>query len=172
MCFWKNVQNRYLWDELFEKIFGLNYDEMQKIVDKDGLYLLYNGKTWKSGNAPTLYQAHYSNTPGGYNANMHTQKLSKVKNAVYNEKDPSKDIELDVSTCTLEKPYYINEKFFGDSHPRFIVRHATAAELHIGKNYDNRNRINGSTEVYRYYSSYQVDGTTPEVTEGDYELED
>jgi hypothetical protein len=172
MCFWKNVQNRYLWDELFEKIFGLNYDEMQKIVDKDGLYLLYNGKTWKSGNAPTLYQAHYSNTPGGYNANMHTQKLSKVKKAVYNEKDPSKDIELDVSTCTLEKPYYINEKFFGDSHPRFIVRHATAAELHIGKNYDNRNRINGSTEVYRYYSSYQVDGKTPEVTEGDYDVED
>ena len=166
--FWQNVRNQYYDQRLFEKVFGMTFDEMKNIVDKDGLYLLYNGKTWKSGNAPTLYQAHYFNTPGGVNANMQTAKpLSTVKKAVYNEKDPSKDIELDVSTCTMAKPYYINEKFFGDSHPRFIIRHATAAELHIYKNYDNRDQIVGYDEVYRYYREYHVDGDTPEITKGD-----
>ena len=166
--FWQNVRNQYYDQRLFEKVFGMTFDEMKNIVDKDGLYLLYNGKTWKSGNAPTLYQAHYFNTPGGVNANMQTKNpLSTVKKAVYNEKDPSKDIELDVSTCTMAKPYYINQAFFGDSHPRFIIRHATAAELHIYKNYDNRDQIVGYDEVYRYYREYHVDGDTPEITKGD-----
>ena len=166
--FWQNVRNQYYEQRLFEKVFGMSLDDMKQIVDKDGLYLLYNGKTWKTGNAPTLYQAHYFNTPGGVNANMQTKKpLSEVKKAVYDKNDPSKDIELDVSTCTMAKPYYINEKFFGDSHPRFIIRHATAAELHIYKNYDNRDQIQGYDEVYRYYGEYHVAGDTPEITDGD-----
>ena len=168
MFFWQNVKDCYASNNLFEKVFGLSYDEMKQIVDKDGLYLLYNGKTWKSGNAPTLYQAHYFNTPGGIHANMQTAKpLSKVTKAVFDKNNPSKDIELDVSKCTIEKPYYINQAFFGDSHPRFFIRHATAAELHLGKKYDNRNRIQGATEDYRYYSAYYVDQRTPEVTTGD-----
>ena len=165
--FWQNLRNQYYDDKLFEKVFGMSLDDMKQIVDKDGLYLLYNGKTWKSGNAPTLYQAHYFNTPGGVNANMQTKKpLSKVTKAVYDKNNPSKDIELDVSTCTMEKPYYINEKFFGDSHPRFIIRHATAAELHIYKKYDNREQLQDYYEVYRYYGVHNVDGDTPEETEG------
>jgi hypothetical protein len=165
--FWQNLRFQYYDEKLFEKVFGMSFDDMKQIVDKDGLYLLYNGKTWKSGNAPTLYQAHYFNTPGGVNANMQTKKpLSQVKKAVYDKNDPSKDIELDVSTCTMEKPYYINEKFFGDSHPRFIIRHATAAELHIYKKYDNREQLQDYYEVYRYYGVHKEDGDTPEETEG------
>ena len=165
--FWQNVRNKYYEEKLFEKVFGMSFDDMKQIVDKDGLYLLYNGKTWKSGNAPTLYQAHYFNTPGGVNANMQTKKpLSQVKKAVYDKNNPSKDIELDVSTCTMAKPYYINEKFFGDSHPRFIIRHATAAELHIYKKYDNREQLQDYYEVYRYYGVHNVDGDTPEETDG------
>jgi hypothetical protein len=98
---------------------------------------------------------------------MQTKKpLSQVKKAVYDKNDPSKDIELDVSTCTMEKPYYINEKFFGDSHPRFIIRHATAAELHIYKKYDNREQLQDYYEVYRYYGVHKEDGDTPEETDG------
>ena len=165
--FWQNLRNQYYDEKLFEKVFGMSLDDMKQIVDKDGLYLLYNGKTWKSGNAPTLYQAHYFNTPGGANANMQTKKpLSKVTKAVYDKNNPSKDIELDVSTCTMAKPYYINEKFFGDSHPRFIIRHATAAELHRYKNYDNREQLQPYDEVYRYYRENRVAGDTPEITEG------
>ena len=180
MFFWNNVRTYWsekevttiddedIYTDICNKVFGMSFEEMQKLIDKDGLYLLYNGKTWKSGSAPTLYQAHYFNTPGGVNANMQTKKpFSTVKKSVYNEKDPSKDIELDISTCTLEKPYYINEKFFGDSHPRFIIRHATGDELK-GSEYFNDLPfpMPAIREEYRYYGKVFSDIRTPEVTKG------
>jgi hypothetical protein len=164
--FWWSVQTLWLYKDIYEKVFGMSFISLWNLIDKDGLYLLYNGKTWKSGSAPTLYQAHYFNTPGGIHANMQTEKpFSKVTKAVYNEKDPSKDIELDVSTCTLEKPYYVNEKFFGDSHPRFIVRYATADQLFKpNRNYDNSKVLSNLTQYYVYYDLVDTGTNKPEVT--------
>ena len=62
------------------------------------------------------------------------------------------DIEFNIATtCTMEQPYIVNEKFFGDTHRRFIIRHATGAELAKPKKFNKDEPISTLTEIYRYY---------------------
>ena len=171
--FWLNVQAAWRASDLCTKLFGFAYDDMKKLVNNDGIYMLYKGYSWKSGNAPLLWQAHYYNTPGGVHANMQTAKpYSDVRKAVYNKENPSQDIEFDITKeCSAEQPYLVKPEFFGDSHPRFIVRTATGAELSLTRKYpNNEDNIPGITkddELYRYYDLFSCgvrDDEKPEVT--------
>jgi hypothetical protein len=177
MFFWQNVRNAwsnpqfelpYDRGEICKTVFGMSFEELKENFDNNGLYLLYKGYSWVKGNAPTLYQAHYVNGAKIYELNMQTPNpLSKVKAAVYDSSNPKNDIEFNIATeCTLEKPYIVNEKFFGDTYPRFIIRHATGAELNKKGSYDNRNPMNGVYQVYRYYTEYLNSTNKPEETEG------
>ena len=161
--FWKNVQKA--WEDLHlgEMIFGKELSYFAEHLQSDGLYLLYDESTWNTWfyNGPTVHQAHYSNTKGTTNANMHTAKYSKVQHDVINKKDPSKDMDYNVLVeCTNQTPYLVKPEFFGDSNPRWIVRYAEGCELSsTGKYGDNdvRSPIPGVTEIYRYYENvYQT----------------
>jgi hypothetical protein len=177
MFFWQNVRNAwsnpqfelpYDRGEICKTVFGMSFNELKENFDNNGLYLLYKGYSWVKGNAPTLYQAHYVNGTKINELNMQTPNpLLQVKAAVYNSSDPKLDIEFNIATeCTLEKPYIVNEKFFGDTNPRFIIRHATGAELNKKGSYDNRKPMNGVYQVYRYYTEHINSTNKPEETEG------
>ena len=161
--FWKNVQKA--WEDLHlgEMIFGKELSYFAEHLQSDGLYLLYDESTWNTWfyNGPTVRQAHYTNTKGTTNANMHTAQYTKVQHDVINKKDPSKDMDYNVLVeCTNQTPYLVKPEFFGDSNPRWIVRYAEGCELSsTGKYGDNdvRSPIPGVTEIYRYYENvYQT----------------
>ena len=156
-AFWQNVQN--YWEEfnVSEQVFGKPLSYFASSLQSDGLYLLYDESSWNTWfyNGPTVRQAHYTNTKGTTNANMHTAQYTKIQHDVINKKDPSQDLDYNVlKECTMARPYLEKPGFFGDSNPRWIVRYAEGCELSTtGKYGDNdiRSPIPGSTEVYRYY---------------------
>jgi hypothetical protein len=179
MFFWNNVRGywsgesfspyeNYTRDtDICKKVFGLNFEAMKELIDTEGIYFLYKGYSWPSGNAPTLYQAYYCNAQGGTLSNMHQTNLSKVKKAVYNKDNPSQDIEFNIATtCTMEHPYIVNEKFFGDTHRRFIIRHATGAELAKPQKFNKDAAISTLKEIYRYYHYERLFSSKPEETPG------
>ena len=179
MFFWNTVRGywsgesfppaeKYTGDtDICKKVFGLSFEAMKELIDYEGIYFLYKGYSWPSGNAPTLYQAYYGNARQGTLSNMHQANLFKVKKAVYNKDNPSQDIEFNIATtCTMEQPYIVNEKFFGDTHRRFIIRHATGAELAKPKKFNKDAAISTLKEIYRYYH-YEFPGSSkPEETPG------
>ena len=161
-AFWQNVQTVWKRDHVPEKLFGdfRNVMWLQEAMKDDGpgLYLLYGKSTWHwvFYNGFTVNQAHFYNTPGGVNSNMHTAKpYSEVYHDVIYKKEPSRDIEYNILVeSTLQHPWLVKPAFFGDDNPRFIVRYAEGCELSsTGKYGDNdvRSPIPGSTTVYRYY---------------------
>ena len=93
--------------------------------------------------------------------------INNPKKAVYNKDNPSQDIDFNIATtCTMEQPYIVNEKFFGDTHRRFIIRHATGAELAKPKKFNKDAAISTLKEIYRYYH-YEFPGSSkPEETPG------
>ena len=179
MFFWNTVRGywsgesfppaeKYTGDtDICKKVFGLSFEAMKELIDYEGIYFLYKGYSWPSGNAPTLYQAYYGNARQGTLSNMHQANLFKVKKAVYNKDNPSQDIDFNIATtCTMEQPYIVNEKFFGDTHRRFIIRHATGAELAKPKKFNKDAAISTLKEIYRYYH-YEFPGSSkPEETPG------
>ena len=98
---------------------------------------------------------------------MHQTNLLKVKKAVYNKDNPSQDIEFNIATtCTMEQPYIVHEKFFGDARPRFIIRHATGAELAKPQKFNKDAAISTLKEIYRYYNYEHPYSSKPEETPG------
>ena len=153
--------------DICKKVFGLSFEAMKELIDNEGIYFLYKGYSWPSGNAPTLYQAYYCNAQVGTLSNMHQTNLLKVKKAVYNKDNPSQDIEFNIATtCTMEQPYIVHEKFFGDARPRFIIRHATGAELAKPQKFNKDAAISTLKEIYRYYNCEIPYSSKPEVTPG------
>ena len=157
--FWQNVQKAWKNLKIAQTVFGYSDDALSKMVtdSEQGLYLLYKGYSWlfSVSNYCTLFQAHFVNSPGGRYANMQTKNpYTKVTKQVVDKKveDGSSDIVIDISECSLNKPYYINKDFFGDSQPRFIVRYATGKQLSNTNKYtNNQESIPGCYDVYRYY---------------------
>ena len=157
--FWKNVAAGWQKYGIAQRVFGLSDDNLKSLVTgSDGLYTLYKGYSWyfTLSNYCTLFQAHYVHGEGNKYANMHTKApFTKVQKQVVDKKkaDGSNDILIDITECTDKKPYYVNEAFFGDANPRFIVRTATGKELSsTGKYDDNQQKIPGCTNIYRYYN--------------------
>ena len=149
--FWANVASGWRKMGIAEKLFGVHLEGIAEEINTDGLHFLYKGYSWNTwtSNSATLYQARFVNTPNSVNANMQTKEpYSDVKAQVVYD-DPNKDVVLDV---TKQPAYYIESQFFGNAHPRFILRYATGAELSkTGKYSDVHEAIPGTEDVYRYY---------------------
>lgn len=157
-AYWTNVQRA--WEQLgiSEMVFGKPLSYFAEHLQSDGLYLLYGDSSWNTwfSNGPTVKQAHYTNSKGTVNSNMHTSKpFTKIQHDVINKKDPSKDLDYNVLVeCNNQIPYLVKKDFFGDDNPRWIVRYAEGCELSsTGKYGDNdvRSPIPGALEIYRYY---------------------
>ncbi|MBO5595839.1 MAG: hypothetical protein J5917_03585 [Bacteroidales bacterium] len=149
--FWTNVASGWRKMGIAEKLFGVRLEGIAEEINTDGLHFLYKGYSWNTwtSNYATLYQARFVNTSNSVNANMQTKEpYSDVKAQVVYD-DPNKDVVLDV---TKQPKYFIESQFFGNAHPRFILRYATGAELSkTGKYSDVHVAIPGTEDVYRYY---------------------
>ncbi len=154
--FWENVQRAWEKKQIAKTVFGKDLSWFAGNLQDEGLYFLYKGYSWWtwSENGPTLYQAHYVNTPRTKYCNMQTKNPdSKVQHDVVDKKNHTADMDFNVKEeCTLAKPYIEKPGFFGDSNPRWIVRIAEGKELATnGKYSNNQMPIEGVEEIYRYY---------------------
>ena len=180
--FWKNVQREWKGKDLVRKIFGVSYEEMEAALNPNmanarGLHLLYDGYSWSTvtSNKPKLFQVHYSSGSKNEEKNMHKQTKSTISSQVVvpnNKTESNTNYSLDVYTrLTEEKPYLVEQRFFSDEHPRWIVRYATGEELSSNKKFDAQQPIPGyavANEVYRYYKDVFPEKNltdAPEVTD-------
>jgi len=180
--FWKNVQREWKSRALVRQIFGISYEEMEAALNPNmanarGLHLLYDGYSWNTvtSNKPKLFQVHYSHGSKNEEKNLHKQTKSTISSQVVvpnNKTESNTNYSLDVYTrLTEEKPYLVEQRFFSDENPRWIVRYATGEELATNKKFDAQQPISGFTtanEVYRYYRDVLPEKNltdAPEVTE-------
>ena len=118
--FWTLLEKDWEKNELFQMIFGYSAEQMKGYVNSDdGLFLLGKGYTGKVG----LYQWQFKNGDGS-KSNLHDMKYSVVKktgNALENAK-----LYYDNQ---YKNNHWVNEAFFGDPNPRFVIRIATGKQL-------------------------------------------
>lgn len=135
-CFWKLVATGWKENQIMNCCFGgLSMDVLRQSVNADGLTLIYDSK-WNTffSWSPTIYTRIYSG--------MNLKKSMK--------KAFSTSVKLNVD-LNMRDNYYksfgVNSGFFGDSKPRWIIRHATGEELG-GHDDPKRPMDNGVEEVY------------------------
>ena len=184
--FWQNVKKSWDAHDIFVKLFGTeaggirhdrNWVTARVQNGGQGLRYLHTGYSWWTwfSNNLDLYEATYKsvNDAEHKQLNMHSVQNMTVTKQVTNPgnaNDAATNIPFNVKTeCTPERPFVINEKFFGDSEPRFIYRYKTGEELAKigGGKWDARFPIPGFQLVYRYYNEYEqgsYDNDKPEVT--------
>ncbi|MBP5425451.1 MAG: hypothetical protein J6Y33_05185 [Prevotella sp.] len=146
---WKDSKNN-----ICQTLFGLTFEQMTQLIDRNALYYLSYGYSWPWGNSPTLYQYRYFNGTKPSELNMHKKEEKKkiTKNVIAN------NITLNLQQYNLAHPYWICGDFFGDDDPRFIVRVAKGSEL-MGSDagvYQTMNHVNNITDVYTYNNYYNI----------------
>jgi len=162
-AFWKNVQTQWMEKGIVENVFGVTYGDLEDMVDPNGnhsgLYFLYDGSSWSItvSNKPKLYQVHYEHGTSASEKNMHKQTTKTVSSQVVvprNTTESNTNYSFNVHNLTNQRPFIRESRFFGDNHPRWIVRYKTGYELSTNDRYDPQQPIAGYTqadEVYRYY---------------------
>ena len=174
--FWDNVRKGWEQKQVYSKVFGKSQDYFSSITSTGGagLYCLYKGYSWWTWfeNSPTLYQAHYgpdSNDPTKHN--MYNVTYSEVSHQVVDPDNPNlSSINFPLNfyeARSYEKPYFESTKFFGDNHPRWIIRYATGEELAADGNWNAQFQMVGCEDVYRYYGDILPDKILterPEIT--------
>ncbi|MBO7602971.1 MAG: hypothetical protein J6S97_00980 [Bacteroidales bacterium] len=185
--FWQNVKKAWISHDLFNTLLGseeggVKHDQawVSSRVQNggQGLRYLHTGYSWWTwfSNDLDLYQATYKSviTDDHTQLNMHSVENKTVTKQVTNPgntTDPATNIPFNVKTeCSPERPFVINEKFFGDKEPRFIYRYATGEQLAKigGGKWDARFALPGFQQVYRYYNEFEkgsYDNDKPEITE-------
>jgi hypothetical protein len=169
--FWKRVAKA--WEEsnngsdlknIYQLLFGEGYSTKEKLSQLlgNGLNLLAKGYSWwtSSSNSLSLYQYTYKNGENN-ECNMHQMTYKEVK------KDYT-TLEAPLNVNNMEKPYIVNEDFFGDDAPRYIIRHATGKELAGFKPnlYATMGTTqNGITDVYTYNTFYNQNVNQQEAPE-------
>ena len=118
--FWTLLEKDWEKNELFQMIFGYSAEQMKGYVNSaDGLFLLGKGYTGTAG----LYQWQFKNGAGS-KSNQHDMKYSVVKKT---------GIALENAKLYYDNQYknnhWVNEAFFGDNNPRFVIRIATGKQL-------------------------------------------
>ena len=163
--FWKGVQRQWKSKNLVRDIFGVTYEDLESAINPDnleaaGLHFLYYGFGWSTSvsNKPKLYQIHYTHGTDKLEKNMHKATTKTVQSQVvvpntFEESNTNYPFNIKTETNQM-KPYIQKPNFFGDNHPRWIIRFATGEELSSTRNFDNQQPIPGyqaAGEVYRYY---------------------
>jgi hypothetical protein len=131
-------------------IFGYSAEQMKSYVNSaDGLFLLGRGYTGKVG----LYQWNFKNGDGS-KSNLHDMKYSVVKktgNALENAKLYYGEQYND--------NHWVNEAFFGDPNPRFVIRIATGKQLagqDPGPRFSLATATNGITDTFVFNNEHNV----------------
>ncbi len=159
--YWGEVFVNWYKNDLFRKVFSLTSNEMRTIFKtKKRLHLLGSGYTGTVG----LYQWTFSNGPKE-EQNMHNTDKIIVKQT--GAKLDSCGIDYITQVRDQAHCYWVNEKFFGDSEPRFVFRTATGKELR-GSNPGVYGSLEGGRrniiDVYTYTSGKTHSGLTVPYT--------
>jgi hypothetical protein len=195
--FWKNVQEKWSEKRILQN--ALNFDgskdDFRRMLGEHYLRLLYNGYSWMttfSWNC-TLYEANFScEPPVDDDDEAHPYVLDdeeyvglNMHQVFYREVTMNMKEMPDVDCRKMGKGNgsedYYNKygayfKEIGSgvadivSNYRWTVRHALGKELSTDGTYSVKRKINGVTDVYRYYKDVEPDAKLnlpPEVTLGD-----
>ena len=176
VAFWDNVRRGWEQKNVYKTVFGKDQAYFSQITSSGGagLYCLYDGYSWWTlfENSPTLYQAHYSpDSDDLKKLNMYNVTYSKVSHQVVEPDDPEPgddNFSLDFYAArSYQQPYFVKKEFFGDNHPRWIIRYATGKELATDGKWNAQFQMVGCEDVYRYYSDILPDKNLtqePEIT--------
>ena len=148
--FWTLLEKDWEKNELFQMIFGYSAEQMKGYVNSaDGLFLLGKGYTGTAG----LYQWQFKNGDGS-KSNLHDMKYSVVKktgNALENAK-----LYYDNQ---YKNNHWVNEAFFGDPNPRFVIRIATGKQLagqDPGPRFSLATNTNKITDTFVFNNEHNV----------------
>ena len=156
--FWQNVADAWERNEVANKALGIDFEVLSDRLDQDGLHLLYEGYSWwtKTSWNCKLHEAIYTN-----NDNKNTER--NMHHAEYKDVSKSmREIPFDCREMGAEKLNY-NKFFDNDGKYRWVIRHATGADLNNGTQPAPTSPLQGKgvTQCYRYYEEYGSEWTKP-----------
>jgi len=170
--FWQKVAEAWERNEVANKAFGIDFEVLSDHLEQEGLNLLYEGYQWwfKTSWNCKLHQASYTNGTKNDEKNLHHAEYKDISKSM-------KEIPFDCREMGALKQNY-NKFFDNDGKYRWVVRHATGADLNGGSQPAPTSRLQGPgiQDVYRYYEEYEDEwykldkdgGSGPEITEMSY----
>lgn len=162
--FWQNVQKGWDSNDIVKLAFNLdNLDALRNSIDQYGMNLIYKGEA-KS----TVYMVSvttYTNGSRNSQKNLHGRKAI---NGWQESIGRQQKLDFRVMGGALEN----YSEFFKDRVYRWVIRHASGADLASNGSAPVDEALKGCTTVYRYYDQYpdewkkgDNDGIWPEITE-------
>ena len=145
--FWKEVYDGWKEKGIAEKAFNMtSMDELKKILDTEGLNLLYSGYSWLTTFSwyCELYNICYTSGTGA-EANFHKVKKETVKKNM-------KDLKFDCHEMGQNVTNY--NGFFGDNKHRWVVRYAKGKQLMARGTFNKFEGIVGCEDVWNYNKQY------------------
>ena len=170
--FWQNVADAWTKHGVADKAMNVQLGDLADRIEQEGIHLLYEGYQWwtKTSWNCKLWQASYTNGTKNDEKNLHHAEYNDITKRM-------QDIKFDCTKMGSSTDNYI-QFFDNDGKYRWVVRHATGADLNNGSQPAPTSRLQGKgvKDFYRYYEeyedeSYKLDkdgGTGPEITERSY----
>ncbi len=161
--FWQRVREAWDNEGLFKKVLGFdsqdeNFPFYENVIygGAERLHFLYNGYSWWSSVSDnlSLYEYTFESDTDPWELNMHRTSKREVKMDM-------RELRLDLkSEYTQSGPYLLKSNMFGDTEPRYIIRHATGQDLtEKSSKWDYKQPISGVKPVYVYNHYYYLEGT-------------
>ena len=175
--FWQKVADGWEKNKIAERAMNIEMGVLYDIMYRghQGLHLLYEGYSWwtKTSWNCTLYEASYTNGQKNEEKNLHHAEYKEVKKRM-------EDIKFDCTLMGATTDNYM-QFFDNDRKYRWVVRHATGADLNGGSDPSPTAPLQGAgvKTVYRYYDEYEDEWLRkgpngksgyPEVAAGPYDL--
>ncbi len=162
--FWQNVRNAWKKEGILQK--ALNYtgtfEDLGAVLRKDGVNLIFDDYSWWTwwDDKLTLFQASFTNGSTNEELNLHHADYRGL------EKDVNGIAKIDCRKMGSNLDDY--NKFFADGKLRWVIRHATGAELSDTGDHGPQQPLSGVYKEYRYYSDVafveDLNKEGPEVT--------
>ena len=155
--FWQKVAEAWERNEVANDAFGIDFEVLSDHLEQEGLNLLYEGYQWwfKTSWNCKLWQASYTNGTKNDEKNLHHAEYKDISKNM-------KEIPFDCREMGALKQNY-NKFFDNDGKYRWVIRHATGADLNNGSQPAPTSRLQGKgvKDFYRYYEEYEDEWTKP-----------
>ena len=155
--FWQKVADAWEKNEVANDAFGIDFEVLSDHLEQEGLNLLYEGYQWwfKTSWNCKLWQASYTNGTKNDEKNLHHAEYKDISKNM-------KEIPFDCREMGALKQNY-NKFFDNDGKYRWVIRHATGADLNGGSQPAPTSPLQGKgvKQRYRYYDYYGGEWTKP-----------
>ena len=168
--FWQNVADAWTKHGVADKAMNVQLGDLADRIEREGIHLLYEGYQWwtKTSWNCKLWQASYTNGTKNDEKNLHHAEYKDITKRM-------QDIKFDCTKMGSSTDNYI-QFFDNDGKYRWVIRHATGADLNGGSQPAPTSPLQGKgvKQRYRYYDYYGGEWTKtgpdgksgkPEVTE-------